>query len=183
MRVRTYTRVSICTRERPERKEILAARGGRGGRGTGKRGTGGGSGGKEWKRLRRRSEVSRTLDEADATPTERHPREKPSPRSPRLLHLLPSSPPPSLPFFCLSFSPLARASFTSFRSRPRNAPAGAGTHGFFFEPDCTLHIYRYRILRISTGILRHVLPSHQIIVRSLAGRLVAQVNHKCGESC
>lgn len=90
----------------------------------------------------------------------------------------------SLPFFCPSFSPLARASsFASFRSRPRNAPAGARTHGFFFEPDCTLHIYRYRILRISTGILRHVLPSHQIIVRSLAGRLVARVNHKCGESC
>ncbi|KAL0126970.1 hypothetical protein PUN28_005364 [Cardiocondyla obscurior] len=48
------------------------------------RGGGGGergeraSRGKEWKRLRKRSEVSRTLDEADATPTERHPREKPS---------------------------------------------------------------------------------------------------------
>lgn len=40
---------------------------------------------KERRCSRRRSEVSRTLDEADATPTERHPRENPSPRASRLL--------------------------------------------------------------------------------------------------
>lgn len=176
--VRTYVRTYVCTRELAsacERSPSVRRSRSRGGRERGSRG-------KEWKRLRKRSGVSRTLDEADATPTERHPREKPSPRSPRLLHLLPSSPPRSLPFFCPGFSPLARASFASFRSRPRNAPTARRAHGFFFEPDCTLHIYRYRILRISTGILRHVLPSHQIIVRLLAGRLVAQVSHKSGES-
>lgn len=73
-----------------------------------------------WKRLRKRSEVSRTLDEADATPTERHPREDPSSRSSRLLQLLPSSPHiwSSSLLFCL-VSTLLHFSFHAFRSSSR----------------------------------------------------------------
>lgn len=143
--VRTYTRVSICMQEKlGEREESRPrARAERGGQARG---------GRAWKRLRRRSEVSRTLDEADATPTERHPRENPSPRSPRLLlllllHLLPSSPPllffsprcpPSLPPPPRP-SPNARASFAL--PPLRSAPALRGcVSRRVFEPDCTLHI-------------------------------------------
>lgn len=161
-RTHACVRAYICTRELAsacERGPLVrresVQRFGREGRGRGR-----GEEGEEWKRLRRRSEVTRTLDEADATPTERHPRENPSPRSPRLLHLfsLASSPPSSSSssprtsssflfppfaraFFCLFFRSL-RSCVHETRRSPRE--------DFIFEPDCTVTC---QILGVSTGIL------------------------------
>lgn len=109
--------------------------------------------------MRRRSEVSRTLDEADATPTERHPRENPSPRSPRLLRLLPS---PPLPLLLSSF-------FLALFARSSTKCIG-------FLGRTVHYMRRYQILGISTGIFRRVdVFVSRIIVRSLAGANSAEL--------
>lgn len=100
--------------------------------------------------MRRRSEVSRTLDEADATPTERHPRENPSPRSPRLLRLLPLS---------LLLLPLLLLSSFSFSLSLRSRRLWAGLYVTCADTEFLAYQREY----FGTSVL-----SYRIIVRSLA---------------
>lgn len=173
--IRMYTRVSICMREKPERKEIPVARGGR------QRGRGEwGSRGKEWKRLRKRSEVSRTLDEADATPTERHPREKPSPRSPRLLHLLPSSLPlvpfpssTSLPLLALLSLLSARVHEMRWLCEDLRFLLWTGLYVTHIPIPNSSHINRHTSARFAFASNN----------RALARRTSRRSDHKSGESC